>query len=366
MLLRLLSTWYFGPVRLLVKLAFWGILVLAVLGIIFALTFDLNRFKEDIEREASAALKKELHINGDINLGLENLRPSLVLHDIHMGGKGRGPEISAERFEVTIPAGIPKVEHGFSLATDIDGLRIDGRRLGDYEIPLNAGPGGFDLPDIDGELDDATLTGAVSYLAGQLQADVTVRDLPYEHVVDGITGDNVDVDIHLTSTGASEAEVRRHLAGDIKIVGGKGEMAGNAVNLWGGDLLTSILKGPEAETKITCTVADFNVRNGIASSRAIIIDTPRVTISGKGTIDLVKERVHITFTPKPKSNTLISLATPVVVSGSFDNLHAEPQPMAVAEKIGGLLLGAINPAAVLLPMMEEGAGDKNPCLAYAK
>lgn len=366
MLLRLVSAYYLGPIRLILKLVFLIILIVAILGIILALTFDFNSFKGEIEEQASVFMKKELKINGDIKLGVENMRPSLVLHDIHIGDPKNGPEILAERFEVTIPAGKPEKGDRFTLASDIDNIRIDGRRIGDYELPLRFSADGFELPEVHGELDDAEMTGSLSYLSDKLAVDIAVRDLEYNHILDGIIGDNLDIDITLDAVGRNEADIRRTLAGDIKIIGGKGEMAGGAVNLWGGDLLTSILKGPDAETKINCTVADFAVKNGIARSRTIIIDTPRVTITGKGTIDLVNERVNITFTARPKKDTLLSLATPVVVSGSFNKLSAEPKPLAIAEKIGGLLLGAINPAAALLPMMEGGTGNKNPCLAYLK
>jgi hypothetical protein len=51
-----------------------------------------------------------------------------------------------------------------------------------------------------------------------------------------------------------------------------------------------------------------------------------------------------------------------VVSGPFGNIGVHPDATGVAEKIGGFLLGAVNPAAMLLPLIKTGTLDKNPCV----
>lgn len=364
MLLNLVKAYYLAPVRIALKLIKWALIVAVVLGIIFALTFNLNSFKDVIETQASQALQDKFRIRGDIKLGVESFRPSLVLHDVQIGEDGRTTVILTDRLEITIPLGKPSSDEPFSLFADINNIRIDGRALGDYDIPVHFSPGGFDMPDIRGELDGAELSGKISLRENRLNVDITVKDLEYAHIAEGVKGDNVRAEIKLTAEGKNLDAWRRSLHGRVLLTGGKGTMAGDALNFWAGDLFSSILRGPAGETELSCAVADFTVESGVARSRAIIIDTPQVTISGKGSVDLVKEYVHIRFDPKPKKPALVSLATPVIVSGKFGAIAAEPEPKALAKKLGGLMLGAINPAAALLPLMEEGAGNREPCQQY--
>lgn len=364
MLLNLVKAYYLAPVFIALKLLKWALIVIVVLGVIFALTFNLNSFKDVIETQASQALQDKFQIRGDIKLGVESFRPSLVLHDVQIGEDGRSTVILTDRLEITIPMGKPSSEEPFSIFADINNIRIDGRAIGDYDIPVHFSPGGFDMPDIRGELDDAALSGAVSLRENRLNIDITVKDLKYGHIAEGVSGDDVRAEIKLAAEGKNIEAWRRSLHGRVLLTGGKGEIAGDALNFWAGDLFSSILRGPASETELTCAIADFTVESGVARSRAIIIDTPQVTIVGKGSVDLVKEYVNIKFDPKPKKPALVSLATPVVVSGKFGAVTAEPEPEALAKKLGGLMLGAINPAAALLPMMEEGTGNREPCRHY--
>ena len=106
MLVQLATKIYFGPIRLMIKLAFWLVL-LAIIGIlVFSLTFDLNRFKKKIETEAAIFLKTDVTVNGDIKVGIEKFRPSAILHDVQVGRKGSGTVILLDSLEVTIPPGI--------------------------------------------------------------------------------------------------------------------------------------------------------------------------------------------------------------------------------------------------------------------
>lgn len=361
MLLSLFKSLYIAPIRLVIRLVVWAMVLLMIVVTIFALTFDLNGFKEKIESQASGFLLQPVRVGGDILLGIENFRPSLVLHDVEIGAAGKGGVWTIERLEVTIPMVRPGRDVEFSLESDIDGVVYDGRRLGDFEAPIRIAGNGVALTDISGRLDGAKLTGNVSYLGETLKAEIQIKDLDYAHVAEGIRDGELQVTAQLHATGVDESALRRSLAGSILIEGGEGEMAGDAINLWAADLLSSVLSGPAAETKLNCAVAEFAVEGGVAKSRRLVIDTPRVTVTGKGSINIVRETASLTFTPRPKERALLSLATPVIVSGPLDDLSVQPQPAAMAQKLGGLLLGAVNPAAALLPLMEQGAGDNDPC-----
>jgi uncharacterized protein involved in outer membrane biogenesis len=366
MLLDLAKKLYLAPIFLFIRLGLWVLGFVLMAGVLFLLTFDLNDYKGEIEKRASAFLQGEMKINGDVNLGVENFRPSLVLYDVKIGEDGRTTIMLADRLEVVIPLAIPDGKDPWSFFAEIQNLQINGRRLGDHDIPIRFRRDGFEMNGIEGKLDDARLTGNVSYLSGVFHVDLNIKDLDYSHVAEGIEGGETKVDILLDGKGQDLDQIKRSLKGHIDLAGEAGELAGNALNLWAGDLLTSVLRGPQKETKINCAIADFVVENGVAKSRTIIFDTDQVTVFAKGSVDLAAERVNILFTPKPKKASLVSLATPVRVSVPFGQIHSEPETEAALKKIGGLLLGAVNPAIAMMSLMESGAGGKNPCIRAAQ
>jgi hypothetical protein len=52
---------------------------------------------------------------------------------------------------------------------------------------------------------------------------------------------------------------------------------------------------------------------------ALLIDTSRIRVRGKGKIDLQTGKLNLTLKPRPKTRGLISLATPVRVTGRLDD-----------------------------------------------
>ena len=359
MLLDLLKSWLFSPVRLAAKVAFWIFLLVVIGGIVFLLTFDLNNYKQRIEEAASSFLQDELKIDGDVKLGMDGLRPSLVFHDVKVGQDGKTTVVLSDRLEVEIPLQKPGKDP-FSLFATLENIRIDGKAIGDYGLPLRISSDGIDIPKIEGDLDNARIKGHFRFLQGKIDAKIVAKDLDYAHLAEGIEGGKIIADIVLSSSDAGIKNVNGH----ILLSGGKGSLAGNALNFWAGDLLTSILRGRDKETKITCTLAHFDVKSGVAISKAVIIETERVTVFGKGIIDFNRGYVDMKFTPKPKTPALVSLETPVVVRAAFGNIKASPDSKAVMEKLGGLLLGTVAPPVALLTFAKSGTLGDTPCAGY--
>lgn len=360
MLLDIVKKIYLGPLRLMARLIFWGTLVIVGAGVIFLLSFDLNHFKETIEQEGSAFLRREAKINGDIRFGVENFRPSIVLRSVEVAGG-----VAADALEIAIP--FAKFEKGrpWEIFAALENVRLNGERLGDYEAPIRFGADGVDIPEIEGVLGGGAVKGSGSYLRGKLNVVLGVEGVRYADLSPDFSEGRADIEVLLEGAGTAPEDLIKSLNGHVRLKGGKGRMAGGAIDFWAGGLLTSMLSGgPKDETRINCAVADFSIKDGVARSRSILIDTDRVTVSGKGAVNFVKGKMDIVFSPAPKTASLVSLATPMRVSGPFGDVRSAPETKAVAKKIGGLLLSAVNPAAALLPMMEAGTGEKNPCAQY--
>ncbi len=343
------------------------LLVVALFGVIaFAAMqlLTLNSFKPRIEAYASQAIGLPAKINGDITASLQRGRPALVLNDVIVGEKGRGSIYATDKITATMPFGRPAAGEPWKVFVSIRNLKVDGEGYGDYKSPLHYYyPDGVELPDIEGSLKDARMDGSASLRNDQLRLDVKLAGLDYARFAKGVSGGNARIDLHLK---ADARHLMPSLNGTAFLTGDKGVMQGNAIDLWAGSMLSNILKGSQKETEINCSVADFRIANGIARSKAIIVDTPRVSVSGKGSVDLVHERVDMRFTPQPKSATLLSLATPVNVSGPFDHIETTPDPTGIVTKMGTLVLGVFAAPAALIPLVSTGSGNGNPCAEYLK
>ena len=67
------------------------------------------------------------------------------------------------------------------------------------------------------------------------------------------------------------------------------------------------------------------------------------------------------LTPKAKKTAVIDVATAVNVSGSLFDPKISPNTLSVGKKLGGLLLGAVNPALLVVSMTDFGLSKEHPC-----
>lgn len=340
----------------------WVIGLAIVILAIAALRFvDLSSFKGKIEVEASRASGLDVTINGDVRLGMAGARPALVAYDVRaMGQKGR-TDITASRISVAIPLS-PRPK---KFLIEVDDFVMNDRLFGSYMLPLRLLEDGIEITDVTGTLEKASVTGNFSHHGGKMAGDIQVKNLDYSVFAKGITGGDADMVLDITSAGRDGATLIRNLNGTALLSGGAGHMEGDAVNLWAGNMLSTIMQGRKAETDIECIVTDFKIENGVAASKAIIVDTDKVAIFGKGRVNLAAENLQMTFTPKPKDKAFIDLAIPVTVMGGFEQPRVIPDPAGILKKIGGFVLGAVNPATLgILPMFEDDRNIDAPCAAY--
>lgn len=166
----------------------------------------------------------------------------------------------------------------------------------------------------------------------------------------------LDAKITLTGRGADLRSLAAGLNGDVEVVMHGGGVANRYVDLLAVDLIREIVPWVHEtkEAKINCFVSRFHIREGIATSTGLLLDTDKVAIGGGGTINLRDETLHLRINPKPKHESLVSLAVPIDIKGTLANPTAAPTPGAVAKGVAGLALGLVNPLAILLAVASSG------------
>ena len=193
--------------------------------------------------------------------------------------------------------------------------------------------------------------------AGKFLIERKITDL-----LEGRFNANLDLKGH----GNSIREIMAGLNGTTQVAMGKGRMKSTALDSFIGGptkFLSELVTGKQSEyTAIDCIVSHFDIANGLATSKALLLDTEYAKIAGTGTINLATEALDMEIDPKPKSAT-INTAVPVDITGTLANPSYSLNKLAAARKVGGLVGSFAFPPALILGLGEVGSGDDNPCLS---
>lgn len=176
--------------------------------------------------------------------------------------------------------------------------------------------------------------------------------------------------IGLDTTGNSIAAMLGNGDGRIAIGMGRGQVS-NLLMEYAGIDIAEIIKfklGKDRAIPVRCAFGDFAVNNGVMSAESLAFDTTDTIIIGSGTVSLRKETLDLTLRPRPKDRSLLSLRSPLKVTGTFKQPRFGPDLARVGLRGAiALALGSIAPPAALLATLELGPGKDAACGGrYAK
>ncbi|MFT5182480.1 MAG: hypothetical protein ACI8S3_002372 [Alphaproteobacteria bacterium] len=221
----------------------------------------------------------------------------------------------------------------------------------------------FDARDIFGDLsvDVRAIPPAVSLSLTARDFDVgrILARLFEDEFVHGTGG----MDLLIEGRGWSVAEIVGSSSGHVRILMDGGEVKTGDLGLLVGGINEIIpgLGSDNAEwTAINCVAGDFDLRDGIATSRVALLDSEVLRLVGKGQIDLAHDTLEFYVAPSAKSLTL-NLAVPVNMSGPLADPSISPDELSLLRRLGGLVGAIIFPPAALLSLGSLGSHD-NPCL----
>ncbi|MDP1955404.1 MAG: AsmA family protein [Polaromonas sp.] len=170
--------------------------------------------------------------------------------------------------------------------------------------------------------------------------------------------------IDLAGRGNSGAQILGSSSGTVALLMGRGEVSNILLEFMGldGGEIIKFLAGGDRNVRLRCAAAAFDVKQGLMSSRAILLDTSDTVINGNGQISLADETLDLILYPQPKDVSILSLRSPLRIGGTFSRPSAGPDKGALAGRAGiALLLGAINPLLALAATVETGPGKDADC-----
>jgi len=173
-----------------------------------------------------------------------------------------------------------------------------------------------------------------------------------------------DMKIDVTGSGGSVAALMGSLGGTASLVMADGTLDQQGLDLFLGGataLIGGLFEQNASRARLSCLAAAWDIQRGVMTQKVLLIDTEYSTLTGEGTIDLGRETIDETLTPKAKGVTL-SLAVPVRIHGSLADPQVTPDQGALALKLGSLIGSVFFPPALLLGLGDVGLGANHPCL----
>ena len=132
--------------------------------------------------------------------------------------------------------------------------------------------------------------------------------------------------VTLAGHGNSIAGMLGTSSGDVALGMGPGRISNLLMEFAGLDL-AEIIKfklTDDRQIPVRCAFGDFGVKNGVMQARALAFDTTDTILVGSGTISLRNERLDLLIRPRPKDRSLLSLRSPLVVTGTFADPDIRP------------------------------------------
>jgi uncharacterized protein involved in outer membrane biogenesis len=172
-------------------------------------------------------------------------------------------------------------------------------------------------------------------------------------------------DTMLTSTGNSVATLLGSSNGELKALVNRGTVSKlllDQIGLNVGSIILTKLFG-DKQVNINCMASDFNVTNGLMDAKTFIVDTDEAVLLVNGQINLAREQLNLTINPRSRGVHLVSLRSPIYVTGSFKKPNVNIDKGVLASKAGGAIaLGTLAPViTALLPLTNVGAEGDSGC-----
>ncbi len=177
----------------------------------------------------------------------------------------------------------------------------------------------------------------------------------------------VDIAAHGESRGNSLNGLVAHLNGSIGAVMGKGylsryleilsvNLSQKVLSLW-----DWVRRHREKADQINCAVVQFDIQEGVATSRAFVFDSQLAVLTGEGVLNLGTEQIDFLLVQNSQDPSF-GLSPNLRVRGTLSDPVVRPDKLSLLTQGSWALSSlAIGPLGLLAPFVHLGAHKAHPC-----
>jgi len=195
-------------------------------------------------------------------------------------------------------------------------------------------------------------------------------DLPDEDTVDPASEPPIDLDVRLEMLGSSPHAFAGSANGLVQVVIGRGVMDNEALDLVSADILLTLLSAfnpfakEDAVTELQCGVALLSIEDGLASLEPMALQSDKMTMLGKGKIDLGTEKIDLQWVTKPRKGIGLSasmITNPYIkLGGTLSNPSVQLKG-AEAVASTGVAVATLGLSLVAKGMLDRITAEKKVC-----
>ncbi len=333
-------------------------------------------------------------LSGELSVDLRNkplFTGALVSHKLDLATMFAGPETDTPATEerarllAETPFELDALgQFDADLLLTIEDFVGASRGWGGMEIAFKVEDGGvaFDPITVRGE-SGSTFTGAISMApspAGyRFSSQVQISDMRLGLL--GAVHDAFDevprgrARIDLVGDGASPRELARNLEGSIWLMHDSGKVDNRALDLISADLMLEVFQSlnpfakKEDYTAIECGVYLVQFGDGIASIEAVALRTDKMTMGGRGRVNLDTEALDVSWTSKPRKGVGLSASSItnsyIKLGGTLSKPNLEVKPIE-AMVTTGAAAATLGVSIVARGLWDRVTSGKDVCKAARK
>jgi AsmA family protein len=86
-----------------------------------------------------------------------------------------------------------------------------------------------------------------------------------------------------------------------------------------------VLATRDVQVRLRCAVADLNLKQGVVTPQALVIDTTDTVVTASGTVNFRSATLDLVTKPVPKDPSPFVLRSPLLVRGTLKKPDVKPQ-----------------------------------------
>ncbi len=223
-----------------------------------------------------------------------------------------------------------------NLALDVRQVLSGRDRLGRGEARAKVADGALEIEPVVVEMDGGAARFAASYRPRgadvETRARIDVKRFDYGVIARRIKPDtdlagtfSLDLDVAGRSPRLAGAMARGN--GHIDLAVWPERLHAGVFDLWATNVFLAVLPAMNADvTKVNCAIGEFDLKDGVLTSRRVLIDTTHTRAEGGAVVSLPGNAIEARLVPQAKVPQFFALATPIEVSGTLDDFGVRVRP----------------------------------------